>query len=108
MADSKSAGLMAVRVRLPLRVPGSSSRVGLLSVTSVASVSDVTHFKCGERALFGCGCYQVPHFSLQDGCCGEGRHVLFHVCGWCRCLWGSRPSGVAGVIIGYWLGPASF
>lgn len=25
---------------------------------------------------------------------GEGRHVLFHVCGWCRRLWGLRLSGV--------------
>ena len=24
---------------------------------------------------------------------GEGRHVLFHVCGWCRRLWGLRLSG---------------
>ena len=28
---------------------------------------------------------------------GEGRHVLFHVCGWCRRFVGAAPTGVAGV-----------
>lgn len=39
---------------------------------------------------------------------GEGRHVLFHVCGWCRRFVGAAPTGVAGVIIEYWLGLALF
>lgn len=26
---------------------------------------------------------------------GEGRHVLFHVCGWCRRLWGLRASAAS-------------
>lgn len=28
---------------------------------------------------------------------GEGRHVLFCVCGWCRRFVGAAPTGVAGV-----------
>lgn len=35
--------------------------------------------------------------TVRKGCCGEGRHVLFHVCGWCRRFVGATPTGVAGV-----------
>lgn len=98
MADSKSAGRRAVRVRLPLRVQG-VPRPGLGGTASLPPVvfwwrGSGLGLECGERALFGCGCCQVPHFSLQDGCCGEGRHVLFHVCGWCRRFVGAAPFGV--------------
>lgn len=91
MADSKSAGRMAVWVRVPLRVQG---RLGALTGSAVRPRAGLC---CGERALFGCGCCQVPQGSF--GFFGEGRHVLFHVCGWCRRLWGPRLRGVAGVII---------
>lgn len=92
MADSKSAGRMAVRVRLPLRVPGGSSRVGPLSVTSVASVADVAHLKCGERALCGWLLPSPPGpCALRKGgtCCFMCLCVFgVAVCGGCAFLLG--------------------
>lgn len=57
MADSKSAGRMAVWVRVPLRVQG---RLGALTGSAARARAGL---KCGERALFGCGCCQVPQGS---------------------------------------------
>lgn len=88
MADSKSAGRMAVWVRVPLRVQG---RLGALTGSAVRPRAGLC---CGERASLWGGCCQVPRFSLQDGCCGEGWHVLFRVCGWCRRFVGAASFGV--------------
>lgn len=72
MADSKSAGRMAVWVRVPLRVQG---RLGALTGSAVRPRAGLC---CGERALFGCGCCQVPQGSSVLW--GRAARVVSCVC----------------------------
>lgn len=89
MADSKSAGRWAVWVRVPLRVPGGTSRVGPLSVTSVDSAADVTHLKCGERACLG---WLLPSPPRLFVVLGKGGTCCFMCVVGVAVLWGLRVS----------------
>lgn len=95
MADSKSAGRWAVWVRVPLRVQG-VPRPGLGGTASLPPVAfwwreSGLGLKCGERAPLGVAVAKSPKVLRFFG---EGRHVLFHVCGWCRRFVGAAPFGV--------------
>ena len=76
MADSKSAGRMAVWVRVPLRAQG---RLGAL--TGSARKGPGPDLSVVNAHCLGAAVAKSPKVLRFFG---EGRHVLFHVCGWCR------------------------
>ena len=90
MADSKSAGRRAVRVRVPLRVQGGS--LPGFGGPLPAYLSLLWWRESGPdlsvvNAPFGVA---VANSLQALRRLWVGWHVLFHVCGWCHRLWGLR------------------